>query len=54
MKFISTFFILISSYVNTKDCITDKPRIKFSYIELKVMSSTMFLDHGDIINHYIF
>ena len=50
-----TFFILISSYANTKDCINYKNLESNSVAgELKVMSSTMFLDHGDIINHYIF
>lgn len=50
-----TFFILISSYANTKDCINYKNLESNSVKgELKVMSSTMFLDHGDIINHYIF
>ena len=56
MKFLFlTFFILISSYANTKDCINYKNLESNSVAgELKVMSSTMFLDHGDIINHYIF
>jgi len=50
-----TFFILISSFANTKDCINYKNLESNSVAgELKVMSSTMFLDHGDIINHYIF
>ena len=56
MKFLLiTFFLLISSYANTKDCISyeNLESNKLSG-ELKVMSSTMFLDHGDIINHYIF
>ena len=56
MKFLLiTFFLLISSYANTKDCINYKNLESNSVAgELKVMSSTMFLDHGDIINHYIF
>ena len=56
MKFLLiTFFLLISSYANTKDCINYK-NLESNLVagELKVMSSTMFLDHGDIINHYIF
>ena len=56
MKFLFlTYFIFISSYANTKDCINYKNLESNSLSgELKVMSSTMFLDHGDIINHYIF
>ena len=56
MKFLLiTFFLLISSYANTKDCINYKNLESNSVAgKLKVMSSTMFLDHGDIINHYIF
>ena len=56
MKFLLiTFFLLISGYANTKDCINyeNLESNKLSG-ELKVMSSTMFFDHGDIINHYIF
>ena len=50
-----TFFLLISIYAYTKDCINYKNLESNSVAgELKVMSSTMFLDHGDIINHYIF
>lgn len=56
MKFLlTTIFLFISSYANTKDCINYKNLESKSVAgELKVMSSTMFLDHGDIINHYIF
>ena len=56
MKFLLiTFFLFISSYANTKDCINYKNQESNSVAgELKVMSSTMSLDHGDIINHYIF
>ena len=56
MKFLlTTFFLLISSYANTKDCINYK-NLDSNLLsgELKVISSTMFYDHGDIINHYIF
>ena len=56
MKFLLiTFFLLISSYANTKDCINYK-NLDSNLLsgELKVISSTMFYDHGDIINHYIF
>ena len=56
MKFLLvTFFLLISSYANTKDCINYE-NLESNVLsgELKVLSSTMFFDHGDIINHYIF
>ena len=50
-----TFFLLISSYANAKGCINYK-NLESNLLlgELKVISSTMFFDHGDIINHYIF
>ena len=56
MKFLLiTFFLLISSYANTKNCINyENLESNILSGELKVMSSTIFLDHGDIINHYIF
>ena len=56
MKFLLiTFFLLISSYANTKNCINYK-NLESNTLsgELKVISSTMFFDHGEIINHYIF
>tara|TARA_Y100001970_G_scaffold210326_1_gene256534 strand:- start:123 stop:578 length:456 start_codon:yes stop_codon:yes gene_type:complete len=50
-----TLFFSITIYANTKDCINYK-NLESNLLsgELKVMSSTMFFDHGDIINHYIF
>tara|TARA_B100002019_G_scaffold205896_1_gene178624 strand:+ start:424 stop:801 length:378 start_codon:yes stop_codon:yes gene_type:complete len=53
--FLITFFLFISSYANTKDCINPK-NLESNLLsgELRVISSTMFYDHGDIINHYIF
>ena len=56
MKFLlTTIFLFISSYANTKDCINYK-NLDSNLLsgELRAISSTMFFDHGDIINHYIF
>ena len=56
MKFLLiTFFLLISGYANTKNCINyENLESNILSGELKVMSSTMYFDHGEIINHYIF
>ena len=49
------FFLSISSYAHTKDCINyeDSESNPISG-ELKVIPTHMFFDHGDIIDNYFF
>ena len=49
------FFLSISGYAHTKNCINYKNSESNPISgELKVVPTNMFLDHGDIINHYFF